>query len=155
MTEPTIERGNLWFWLILSLSSALAIIGLGLGFEPRGATALRAPLHSPAAGAFGFGLLLVWAAFAYALSAGRAAGSRDLALAAVNLGLPLLLMLFWLRDWNALALLVALGWNASLAMMGIRLFQREAIAGLMVLPIFGASLTGTMLSLTLWLMPAA
>lgn len=155
MTEPTIERGNLWFWLILSLSSALAIIGLGLGFEPRGATALRAPLHSPAAGAFGFGLLLVWAAFAYALSAGRAAGSRDLALAVVNLGLPLLLMLIWLRDWNALALLVALGWSASLVMMGIRLFQREAIAGLMVLPIFGASLTGTMLSLTLWLMPAA
>ena len=70
MTEPTIQRGNLWFWLILSLASALAIIGLGLGLEPRGAAVLRAPLHSPAAGAFGFGLLLVWAAFAYALSAG-------------------------------------------------------------------------------------
>lgn len=155
MTEPTIQRGNLWFWLILSLASALAIIGFGLGLEPRGAAVLRAPLHSPAAGAFGFGLLLVWAAFAYALSAGRAAGTRDLALATLNLGLPLLLMLLWLRESNALALLVAVGWSASLVVMGIRLFQREAIAGLMVLPIFGASLTGMMLSLTLWLLPAA
>jgi hypothetical protein len=154
MTEPTIQRGNLWFWLILSLTSALAIIGLGLGLEPHGASVLRAPLQSPAAGAFGFGLLLVWAAFAYALSAGRAAGNRDLALAALNLGLPLLLMLLWLRDWPALALLVAIGWSASLVVMGIRLFQREAIAGLMVLPILGASLTGMMLSLTLWLLPA-
>jgi hypothetical protein len=155
MTEPTIQRGNLWFWLLLSLASALAIIGLGLGLEPRGAAVLRAPLHAPAAGAFGFSLLLVWAAFAYALSAGRAAGSRDLVLAALNLGLPMLLMLLWLRDWNALALLVAVGWSASLVVMGIRLFQREAIAGLMVLPIIGASLTGMMLSLTLWLLPAA
>jgi hypothetical protein len=155
MTEPTIQRGNLWFWLIVSLASALAIIGLGLGLEPRGATVLRAPLYSPAAGAFGFGLLLVWAAYAYALSAGRAAGSRDLALAALTLGLPLLLMLLWLQDGHALALLVAVGWSASLVVMGIRLFQREAIAGLMVLPIFGASLTGVLLSLTLWLLPAA
>jgi hypothetical protein len=155
MTEPTLQRGNLWFWLILSLTSAFTIIGLGVGLEPRGAPVLRAPLYSPAAGAFGFGLLLVWAAFAYALSAGRAAGSRDLALAALNLGLPLLLMVFWLWGWNALALPVAVGWSASLAVMGIRLFQREAIAGLMVLPIFGASLTGMMLSLTLWLLPAA
>jgi hypothetical protein len=154
MTEPTIQRGNLWFWLILSLASALAVIGLGLGLEPRGAAVLRAPLHSPAAGAFGFGLLLVWAAYAYALSAGRAAGSRDLALAALTLGLPLLLMLLWLRDLNALALLVAVGWSASLVVMGIRLFQREPIAGLMVLPIFGTSLTGMLLSLTLWLLPA-
>ena len=155
MTEPTIQRGNLWFWLILSLASALAIIGLGLGLEPHGAAVLRAPLHSPAAGAFGFGLLLIWAAFAYALSAGRAAGTRDLTLAALNLGLPLLLMLVWLHGWHALALLVAMGWGASLVVMGIRLFQREAIAGLMVVPILGASLTGTMLSLTLWLLPAA
>ena len=155
MTEPTLQRGNLWFWLILSLTSALAIIGLGVGLEPHGASVLRAPLHSPAAGAFGFGLLLVWAAFAYALSAGRAAGSRDLALAALNLGLPLLLMVLWLRDWNSLALPVAVGWSASLVVMGIRLFQREAIAGVMVLPILGASLTGMMFSLTLWLLPAA
>ena len=155
MTEPTLQRGNLWFWLILSLASALAIIGLGVGLEPRGAPVLRAPLHSPAAGAFGFGLLMVWAAFAYALSAGRAAGTRDLALAALNLGLPLLLMVLWLRGWNALALPVAVGWSASLVVMGIRLFRREAIAGLMVLPILGASFTGMMLSLTLWLLPAA
>jgi len=76
-------------------------------------------------------------------------------LAMLNLGLPLLLMLLWLQESHALALLAAAGWSASLVLMGIRLFQREAIAGLMVLPIFGASLTGMMLSLTLWLMPAA
>jgi hypothetical protein len=64
-------------------------------------------------------------------------------------------MLLWLRESNALALLVAVSWTASLVVMGIRLFQREAIAGLMVLPIIGASLTGMMLSLTLWLLPAA
>ncbi len=155
MTEPNIQRGNLWFWLIISIGAALALVGLGLALEPHGASLLRAPTGSPAAGAFGFGLLLFWAAYAYALSAGRAAGGRDYPLVALNLGLPLLVMLLWLEGLYPLALLVALAWAVSLATMGVRLFLREAIAGLMVLPIFGSSLTAIMLSLAFWMLPEA
>jgi hypothetical protein len=31
MTEPTVQRGTLWFWLIISIDAALALAGLGLG----------------------------------------------------------------------------------------------------------------------------
>jgi hypothetical protein len=155
MTEPTVQRGTLWFWLIISLGAALALVGLGLGLEPHGATVLRAPTGSPAAGAFGFGLFLFWAAYAYALSAGRAAGGRDYLLVALNLGLPLLVMWLWLAGLYALAMITALGWSASLVAMGIRLFLREPIAGLMLLPIFGTSLTAIVLSLAFWMVPEA
>lgn len=155
MTEPTVQRGTLWFWLILSIGAALALVGLGLGLEPHGAPVLRAPTGSPAAGAFGFGLFLFWAAYAYGLSAGRAAGGRDYLLVALNLGLPLLVMSIWLGGLYALAIIAALGWSASLAAMGVRLFLREPIAGLMLLPIFGTSLTAIVLSLAFWMVPEA
>ncbi|MBS0002755.1 MAG: hypothetical protein KFF45_06735 [Thioalkalivibrio sp.] len=155
MTEPDIQRGTLWFWLIISIGAALALVGLGIGLEARGAAVLRAPAGSPAAGAFGFGLFLFWAAYAYALTAGRAAGGRDYLLVALNLGLPLLVMVLWLEGLFALAIVAAAVWSGSLGAMGIRLFQREAIAGLMVLPIFGTSLTAIMLSLAFWMLPDA
>ncbi len=155
MTEPTIQRGVLFFWLILSVGVAMAMVALGMGLEPAGAPILRAPLGSPAAGALGFGLLMIWAAYAYGLTAGRAAGRGDYALAGLNLGLPLLLMLLWLNGLNGLAFFVALGWSISLIGMGLRLFQREALAALMLLPILGVSLTGILLSLTLWVLPPA
>jgi hypothetical protein len=137
------------------MGAALALVSLGVGLEPHGAAVLRAPTSSPAAGAFGFGLFLVWAAYAYALSAGRAAGGQDYLLVILNLGLPMAVMLLWQDARYALAIVVALGWSASLVTMGIRLFRREPIAGLMVLPIFGASLTATMLSLAFWMLPEA
>jgi hypothetical protein len=155
MTEPTVQRGTLWFWLIISIGSALVLVGLGLGLEPHGAAVLRAPTGSPAAGAFGFGLFLFWAAYAYALSAGRAAGGRDYLLITLNLGLPAVVMLLWLGGLYALATIAAIGWSASLVTMGIRLFVREPIAGLMVLPIFGTSLTAIVLSLAFWMVPEA
>ncbi|MFO8153477.1 hypothetical protein [Thioalkalivibrio sp.] len=155
MTEPTIQRGTLWFWLIISIGAALALVGLGLGLEARGAAVLRAPTGSPAAGAFGFGLFLFWAAYAYALTAGRASGGRDYLLVALNLGLPLLVMTLWLEGLYLLAVVAAIVWSSSLAAMGIRLFQREAIAGLMLLPIFGTSLTAIVLSLAFWMVPEA
>jgi uncharacterized membrane-anchored protein len=154
LTEPTIQRGTLWFWLILSLGVALAIIALGVGLEPRGAAVLRAPLSSPAAGAFAFGLLLVWAAYAYALAAGRAAGSRELTLVGLNLALPLLWMLLLLAGHILPGIVSALAWAISLLVLGVILVQREPLAGLMMLPLFGASLTASLLTLTLWLMPA-
>ena len=155
MTEPTVQRGTLWFWLIISIGAALALVGLGLGLEPHGAAVLRAPTGSPAAGAFGFGLFLFWAAYAYGLSAGRAAGGRDYLLVALNLGLPLLVMSLWLGGLYALAMATALGWSASLVAMGVQLFLREPIAGLMLLPIFGTSLTAIVLSLAFWMVPEA
>ncbi|HSM28010.1 MAG TPA: hypothetical protein VK855_07910, partial [Thioalkalivibrio sp.] len=48
----------------------------------------------------------------------------------------------------------ALAWAISLLVLGVILVQREPLAGLMMLPLFGASLTATLLTLTLWLMPA-
>ena len=154
MTEPTIQRGTLWFWLILSLGVALAIIALGVGLEPRGAAVLRAPLTSPAAGAFAFGLLLVWAAYAYALAAGRAAGSREMTLVALNLTLPLLCTLLLLAGHILPAIVSAFAWALSLLVLGVILVQREPLAGLMMLPIFGSSVTASLLTVTLWLMPA-
>ena len=154
LTEPTIQRGTLWFWLILSLGVALAIIALGVGLEPRGAAVLRAPLGSPAAGAFAFGLLLVWAAYAYALAAGRAAGSREMTLVALNLTLPLGCMLLLLAGLILPAIVAAVAWAISLLVLGVILVQREPLAGLMMLPIFGSSLTVSLFTLTLWLLPA-
>ena len=154
MTEPTIQRGTLWFWLILSLGVALAIIALGVGLEPRGAAVLRAPLTSPAAGAFAFGLLLVWAAYAYALTAGRAAGSREITLVALNLTLPLLCTLLLTAGHILPAIVAAFAWALSLLVLGVILVQREPLAGLMMLPIFGSSLSASLFTLTLWLVPA-
>ncbi len=155
MTEPNVQRGTLWFWLAISLGVALLIIALGIGLEPAGAAILRAPLSSPAAGALGFGLLMVWAAYAYALSAGRAAGSQEMGVVILNLGLPVALILLWRAELNALAFFVAIGWTLTLGGMAMRLFRREALAGVMMLPIIGVSLTAILLSLTLWVVPAA
>ncbi|WP_373054588.1 hypothetical protein [Thioalkalivibrio sp.] len=155
MTEPNVQRGTLWFWMAISLGVALLIIALGVGLEPAGAAVLRAPLSSPAAGALGFGLLMVWAAYAYALSAGRAAGSQEMGVVILNLALPVALILTWRAELNALAFFVAVGWTLTLAGMAMRLFRREALAGVMMLPIIGVSLTGILLSLTLWVVPAA
>ena len=155
MTEPHVQRGTLWFWLPISLGVGLLIVALGAGLEPAGASMLRAPLSSPVAGAVGFGMLLVWAAYAYALSAGRAAGSREMGVAILNLGLPVGVVLLWQVELNALAFFVALGWTISLGGMGMRLFRREALAGLMVLPLFGASLSALLMALTLWMLPEA
>ncbi|WP_017940689.1 MULTISPECIES: hypothetical protein [unclassified Thioalkalivibrio] len=155
MTEPNVQRGTLWFWMAISLGVALLIIALGVRLEPAGAAILRAPLSSPAAGALGFGLLMVWAAYAYALSAGRAAGSQEMGVVILNLGLPVALILLWGAELNALAFFVAIGWTLTLGGMAMRLFRREALAGVMMLPIIGVSLTGILLSLTLWVVPAA
>lgn len=155
MTEPNVQRGTLWFWMALSLGVALLIIALGVGLEPAGAAILRAPLSSPAAGALGFGLLMVWAAYAYALSAGRAAGSQEMGVVILNLGLPVALILLWRAELNALAFFVAIGWTLTLGGMAVRLFRREALAGVMMLPVIGVSLTAILLSLTLWVVPAA
>ena len=155
MTEPNVQRGTLWFWLAISLGVALLIIALGVGLEPAGAAILRAPLSSPAAGALGFGLLMIWAAYAYALSAGRAAGSQEMGVVILNLGLPVALILLWRAELNALAFFVAIGWTLTLGGMAMRLFRREALAGVMMLPIIGVSLTAILLSLTLWVVPAA
>lgn len=155
MTEPHVQRGTLWFWMAISLGVALLIVALGIGLEPAGAAILRAPLSSPAAGALGFGLLMVWAAYAYALSAGRAAGSQEMGVVILNLGLPVALILLWRAELNALAFFVALGWTLTLGGMAVRLFRREALAGVMMLPLIGVSLTAILLSLTLWVVPAA
>ncbi len=155
VTEPEVQRGTLWFWLLISLGVAAAIIGLGMQLEPAGAAILRAPLESPAAGALGFGLMMIWAAYAYALSAGKAAGSQEMGLVVLNLGLPLALIVLWTWEINALSFFVAVGWAISLGGMGIRLFRREPLAGVMMLPIFGVSLTAILLSLTLWMLPVA
>ncbi|WP_019571313.1 hypothetical protein [Thioalkalivibrio sp. ALMg3] len=155
MTEPKVQRGTLLFWMAISLGVALLIVALGVGLEPAGAPILRAPLSSPAAGALGFGLLMVWAAYAYALSAGRAAGSQEMGVVILNLGLPVALILLWRAELNALAFFVALGWALTLGGMAVRLFRREALAGVMMLPLIGVSLTAILLSLTLWVLPAA
>ncbi|AKJ95115.1 MULTISPECIES: hypothetical protein [Thioalkalivibrio] len=155
MTEPNVQRGTLLFWMAISLGVALLIVALGVGLEPAGAPILRAPLSSPAAGALGFGLLMVWAAYAYALSAGRAAGSQEMGVVILNLGLPVALILLWRAELNALAFFVALGWALTLGGMAVRLFRREALAGVMMLPLIGVSLTAILLSLTLWVLPAA
>ncbi|WP_018140054.1 MULTISPECIES: hypothetical protein [unclassified Thioalkalivibrio] len=155
MTEPNVQRGTLWFWMAISLGVALLIVALGVGLEPAGAAILRAPLSSPAAGALGFGLLMVWAAYAYALSAGRAAGSQEMGVVILNLGLPVALILLWRAELNALAFFVALGWALTLGGMAMRLFRREALAGIMMLPLIGVSMTAILLSLTLWMVPAA
>ncbi|WP_018145631.1 hypothetical protein [Thioalkalivibrio sp. AKL6] len=155
MTEPNVQRGTLLFWMAISLGVALLIVALGVGLQPAGAPILRAPLSSPAAGALGFGLLMVWAAYAYALSAGRAAGSQEMGVVILNLGLPVALILLWRAELNALAFFVALGWALTLGGMAVRLFRREALAGVMMLPLIGVSLTAILLSLTLWVLPAA
>ncbi|WP_018949444.1 hypothetical protein [Thioalkalivibrio sp. ALMg11] len=155
MTEPNVQRGTLLFWMAISLGVALLIVALGIGLEPAGAPILRAPLSSPAAGALGFGLLMVWAAYAYALSAGRAAGSQEMGVVILNLGLPVALILLWRAELNALAFFVAMGWTLTLGGMAMRLFRREALAGVMMLPLIGVSLTAILLSLTLWVLPAA
>lgn len=155
MTEPDVQRGTLWFWLAISVGVAVLIIALGVGFEPHGAALLRAPLTSPAAGAMGFGLVMIWAAYAYALSAGRAAGAQEMGVVTLNLALPVALMLLWRAEINAMAFFVALGWAITLGGMGVRLFRREPLAGLMVLPIFGVSITAVLLGLTLWMLPMA
>jgi tryptophan-rich sensory protein len=98
--------------------------------------------------------LLVWAAYAYALAAGRAAGSRELTLVGLNLTLPLLWTLLLLGGHILLGIVSALGWAISLLVLGVILVQREPLAGVMMLPIFGASLTASLLTLTLWLLPA-
>ncbi|WP_019627234.1 hypothetical protein [Thioalkalivibrio sp. ALJT] len=155
MTEPNVQRGTLWFWMLISLGVALLIVALGVGLEPAGAAILRAPLSSPAAGALGFGLLMIWAAYAYGLSAGRAAGSQEMGVVLLNLGLPVALILLWSAELNALAFFVAIGWAMTLVGMGVRLFRREPLAGLMLLPLMGVSVTAILMSLTFWMVPAA
>jgi hypothetical protein len=132
---------------------ALAITALGAGLEIRGAAVLRAPLSSPVAGAFGFGLLLIWAAYAYALAAGRASGGREMALIGLNLTMPLVWMLLLLAGHILPGIVSALAWALSVLVLGVILVQREPLAGLMMLPVFGTSLTAILLTLTLWLMP--
>ncbi|WP_018864444.1 MULTISPECIES: hypothetical protein [Thioalkalivibrio] len=154
MTEPDVQRGTLWFWLLISVGVALLIIALGVNLEPHGAAILRAPLASPAAGALGFGMVMVWAAYGYALTAGRAAGSQELGVVFLNLALPVALIVLWSTEVFALAFFVAFGWALTLVGMAFRLFRREALAGVMMLPIIGLSMTAILLSLTLWMVPA-
>ncbi|MFP4252318.1 MAG: hypothetical protein ACOCY2_03240 [Guyparkeria sp.] len=153
MTEPTVNRPALAMWMIASLTVAALLLWLGAGLHPPGAESARTLPASPLTGAMGFVYLLAWAAFAYAASITTPHRGAEHAGLWASLLLPLVIVILLGAGQSLIALLLAIAWLATLIWTGWQLARREALAGLMMLPVIGSAIAGTLLSLTLWILP--
>lgn len=153
MTEPTVNRPALALWMIASLAVAVLLMWLGADLHPPGAESARTLPASPLTGAMGFAFLLAWAAFAYAASITTPHPGVEHAGLWASLALPLVIMVLLGAGQSLIALLLAVVWLATLIWTGWQLARREALAGIMMLPVIGSAITGMLLSLTLWVLP--
>ncbi|WP_322521086.1 hypothetical protein SR882_09925 [Guyparkeria halophila] len=153
MTEPTVNRPALALWMSASLAVAVLLLWLGADLHPPGAASARTLPASPLTGAMGFAFLLAWAAFAYAASITTPhRGAEHVGLWA-SLLLPLAIVVLLGGGQSLIALLLAIAWLATLIWTGWQLARREALAGLMMLPVIGSAIASMLLSLTLWVLP--
>ncbi len=152
-TEPTVDRGALALWMVASLIVAVLLLWLGAGLHPPGAESARTLPASPLTGAMGFAFLLAWAAFAYAASITTPhRGGEHIGLWA-SLLLPLGVVVLLGMELSLIALLLAAVWLATLIWSAWQLARREALAGLMMLPLIGSAIASLLLSVTLWVLP--
>ncbi|MFW6021030.1 MAG: hypothetical protein ACOCPR_02955 [Guyparkeria sp.] len=153
MTEPTVNRPALALWMIASLTVAGLLMWLGADLHPPGAESARTLPASPLTGAMGFVYLLAWAAFAYAAAITTPHRGAEHAGLWASLLLPLAIVVLLGGGQSLIALLLAIAWLATLIWTGWQLARREALAGLMMLPVIGSAISGALLSLTLWILP--
>jgi len=154
ITEPAVDKRQLIFWMVISLSVGVAILWLSLGLQPAGAEMMRASQISPVSGATGFAFLLVWAAYAYAISISSPHDVVELVYIWLGLILPVVVMLLLLRQGlSLLALLVAVAWLVVVVVCAWQFARRQPLAGIMLLPLIGSAITGLLFSLTILLLP--
>ncbi|MFN2381544.1 MAG: hypothetical protein ABR561_03195 [Guyparkeria sp.] len=153
MSEPTVDRRALALWMIASLAVAIALIWIGADLHPPGAASARTLPASPLTGAMGFAFLLAWAAFAYAASITTPHRGAEQAGLWASLLLPLVVVAFLGAEQSLAALLLAAVWLATLIWTAWQLARREALAGLMMLPVIGSAIASLLLSVTLWVLP--
>ncbi|HSH27742.1 MAG TPA: hypothetical protein VK972_08280 [Wenzhouxiangella sp.] len=153
MSEPTVNRPALALWMIASLAVAVSLLWLGADLHPPGAESARTLPASPLTGAMGFAFLLAWAAFAYAAAITTPHRGLEHVGLWASLLLPLAIVVLLGAGQSLIALLLAIAWLATLIWTGWRLARREALAGLMVLPVIGSAIASLLLSLTLWVLP--
>lgn len=153
MPEPNVDRRALTFWMTVSLVVAVLLLWLGVDIHPPGTAGARTLPASPVSGAMGFTFLLAWAAFAYAAAITTPRPGTETGMLALILALPLAVVLLLGAGYSPLALLVAAAWLVVLIWTAWRMARRQALAGLMMLPLVGAAIASLLLSLTLWAIP--
>jgi len=153
MQEPDVNRGSLFFWMPVSLSVGIAILWLSLGLQPAGAEMMRASELSAVGGAMGFTFLLVWAAYAYAISITTPHKPVERVYLWSGLILPLLIMLLLWQEQALLPFLLGLVWLGVVITTAWGFARREPLAGIMLLPLIGSAFTGILFALTVMLLP--
>jgi len=93
ITEPAVDKCQLICWMMISLGVGVAMLWLSLRLQPAGAEMMRASQIAPLTGAMGFAFLLVWAAYAYAISISTPHDVVELIYIWLGLILPLVVML--------------------------------------------------------------
>lgn len=149
--EPDINRRSLALWMPVSLAVAGVLLWLGLSLHPPGhATSIQDLPASPVMGAMGFGYLLSWAAFAYAIAISTPHDATSRSLFWLSLLLPIAAVIALDYDTPIGALILALGWLATLVLAALRIAQKEPLGGLMFLPLIGSAVASLLLTLTYW-----
>lgn len=150
--EPDTDRRSLAFWMPISLVVAGLLLWLGLDLQPPGhATHIQNLPASPVIGAMGFGYLLSWAAFAYAIAISTPHDAATRSLFWLSLMLPIAAVIALDYGIPIGALILALGWLAALVLAALRIAQEEPLGGLMFLPLIGSAVASLLLTLTYWL----
>lgn len=153
MPEPNVDRRALTLWMTLSLIVAVLLLWLGIDIHPSGTAGARTLPASPVTGAMGFTFLLAWAAFAYAAAITTPRPGSETGMLVLILALPLAVVLLLGAGLSPLALLVAVVWLGVLVWTAWKMARRQALAGIMMLPLIGAAIASLLLSLTLWAIP--
>ncbi|MFO7581153.1 hypothetical protein [Guyparkeria sp.] len=153
MPEPNVDRRALTLWMTVSLIVAVLLLWLGIDIHPSGTAGARTLPASPVTGAMGFTFLLAWAAFAYAAAITTPRPGSETGMLVLILALPLAVVLLLGAGLSPLALLVAVVWLGALVWTAWKMARRQALAGIMMLPLIGAAIASLLLSLTLWAIP--
>ncbi|MGC9456072.1 MAG: hypothetical protein ACP5DC_00990 [Halothiobacillaceae bacterium] len=153
MQEPRVNRESLLFWMPVSIAVALALIWIGLDLSSVGVDTLQPASRMSLAGAMGFGFLLIWAAYAYAISITTPHDAKLKAQLWAGLILPIVVLALINGAWAVWAMLLALAWLALLLRLAWVFAPREPLAALMLLPLMGSALTAVLFSLTLLMLP--
>lgn len=153
MPEPNVDRRALTLWMTVSLIVAVLLLWLGIDIHPSGTAGARTLPASPVTGAMGFTFLLAWAAFAYAAAITTPRPGSETGMLVLILALPLAVVLLLGAGLSPLALLVAVVWLGTLVWTAWKMARRQALAGIMMLPLIGAAIASLLLSLTLWAIP--
>ncbi|MFP4155135.1 MAG: hypothetical protein ACLFQH_03505 [Halothiobacillaceae bacterium] len=147
------NRESLLFWMTVSIAVALALIWIGLDLSTVGVDGMRGGAHTPMAGAMGFGFLLTWAAYAYAISITTPHSVAMKLQFWAGLALPVVVLLLLNAEWPVPAIVIALAWLGLLLRLAWVFAPREPLAAIMLLPLMGSALTAALFSLTLLLLP--